>query len=258
MCQFCLSTHPHARLSRRGFTVLALASLAAAGAPGQARAATTLIEPELRLATLRPGERKVALTLDACPGHFDMRIAEALVADRIPATIFVTALWIEHNAEGLHFLLAHPDLFALENHGARHLPPVLGDHPVYGLRPAGTLEAVRREVADGAAAVTAATGRPPQWYRGAAALYSPEAITAIQQMGFAIAGFSLNSDMGASLPATTVAARIARASSGSVIIGHINQPTRPSGAGIAAGVQALKAAGMTFVRLDAAAGMPVA
>lgn len=256
MCQFCLTADRDAALSRRQFGKIALAGIAAA-IPGTALGGT-LVEPELHLTGLQPGQRAVAVTLDACPGHFDMRIAATLVAERIPATIFVTALWIEYNPAGLRFLLAHPELFALENHGARHLPPVLGDHPVYGLQPAGTLEAVRREVADGAAAVAAATGRAPRWYRGAAALYSPEALTAIQQMGFAIAGFSLNSDMGASLPTATVATRIAHASSGSVIIGHINQPTRPSGAGIAAGVRALKAAGMAFVHLDAAAATPVA
>lgn len=236
-------------LSRRRFGVMTLAGAAAAAATATARAAT-LIEPELRLTARRPGERAVALTLDACPGHFDMRIAEALVEDRIPATIFVTALWLEYNPLGLRFLLTHPELFALENHGAHHIPAVLGEHPVYGLRPAGTLDAVRREVADGASAVTAASGRPPRWYRGATGLYSPEAMTTIQQMGFAIAGYALNSDMGASLPGATVAARITRATPGSVIIGHINQPTRPSGAGIVAGVRALRAQGMAFVRLD--------
>lgn len=248
MCQSCPT------LSRRHLGMLALATV---GLSGAAQAAT-LVEPELRLTALPAGERAVALTLDACPGHFDERIAHALVEDRIPATIFATALWLEHNAAGLAFLLAHRDLFTLENHGAHHVPPVLGERPIYGLRPAGTLDAVRREVTDGATAVTAATGIPPRWYRGATGLYSPEAIGAIEQLGFAIAGYSLVADMGASLPAATVAGRIARASPGSVIIGHINQPTRPSGAGIVEGVRALRRQGMAFVRLDDAVPHPQA
>ena len=68
-------------------------------------------------------------------------------------------------------------------------------------------------------------------------------------MGFGIAGYSLNADMGASLPAATVAARIAKARDRDVIIGHINQPLRPSGAGIAAGVVALMRQGIAFVHL---------
>ena len=208
---------------------------------------STTIEPTLRL---RPSEKPtVALTLDACPGGFDERLARALTENRIPATIFVTSLWIRRNSYGLAFFLANPDLFSFQNHGDRHLPPVLGTNTVYGLRTAGTLDGIRSEVARGADTIAATTGASPKWYRGAAALYSPAAIPAIRQMGYGIAGFSLNTDVGASLPAASVAARVAKARDGDVLIGHINQPLRPSGAGIAAGVVALKNQGMTFVRL---------
>ena len=208
---------------------------------------STPVEPSLRLpASERP---TVALTLDACPGAFDERLARALVDNAIPATIFVTSLWIRRNPSGLAFFLAHRDLFSLQNHGARHLPPILGARSVYGLAPAGSWDAIRTEVAAGAETVQAASGQTPIWYRGAAALYSPEVLAPIRQMGFGIAGFSLNADVGASLPAGAVAARIAKAQDGDVIIGHINQPLRPSGAGIAAGAAALKRRGMNFAWL---------
>jgi peptidoglycan/xylan/chitin deacetylase (PgdA/CDA1 family) len=249
MCRSCAFPALLHALPRRQLARLAIGAAWLAG--GSARAGV-LIEPELRLMDLPPKTHAVAVTLDACPGHFDMRIAAFLVQERIAATIFVTALWLAHNPDGLEFLLAHPDLFRLENHGARHLPPVLGSHPVYGLHPASTLDEIRRDVADGAAALTTLTGRRPLWYRGATGLYSPDALAAIRQMGFAIAGYSLNSDMGASLPAATVAARIERAVSGSVIIGHINQPLRSSGLGIVEGLRALRRQGSMFVHLDAA------
>ncbi len=208
-----------------------------------------LVEPSLRLP---PSDKPtVALTLDACPGGFDERLARALVEHGIPATVFVTATWIERNPNGLAFLLAHRDVFSFQNHGRRHLPPVLGTGSIFGLRPAGTLDGIRAEIVLGNDAIVAATGERPAWYRGAAALYSPEALPAIRQMGFAIAGFSLNADAGASLPAASVASRIAKARDGDVIIGHINQPLRPSGAGIAAGVVALKNQGMAFAWLPA-------
>ena len=44
--------------------------------------------------------------------------------------------------------------------------------------------------------------------------------------------------------------RVASATDGNVIIAHINQPTHPAGAGVAEGVLALRAKGMTFVRLE--------
>ncbi len=75
-------------------------------------------------------------------------------------------------------------------------------------------------------------------------------------MGFAIAGYSVSADAGASLPAARVAARMAAAANGDVIVAHINQPLRPSGAGVVAGLQELQSKGAIFVRLDqvAAAG----
>ena len=202
--------------------------------------------------------RTVALTLDACGGAADMRIIQTLLDLSITATIFVTGLWLRGNAPALALLRSRPDLFTLENHGERHLPPVLGTRRVYGLPVAGTLEAVRHEVERGAD-LLAATGSPlPRWYRGAAALYSPEALALLQDMGVLIAGFSLSGDQGASLPAAQVARRIGAAVSGDVIIAHVNQPGRPSGAGVAEGIAALHAAGVVFVGLDALPVTPLA
>lgn len=208
------------------------------------------VEPRMRLNDRYLGRLTVALTLDACPGAFDQRIAQALIKNAIPATIFATALWMRRNPAALTLLLAHRELFAIENHGALHLPPVLGAGSVYDIPVAGNLEAIDREVTGGAAAILAATSAAPSWYRGATGHYSPAAITAIRQWGCAIAGYSLNADAGASLPARSVAARIAAAATGDVIVAHINQPHRPSGSGVVAGVLELQRRGARFVRLD--------
>ena len=45
--------------------------------------------------------------------------------------------------------------------------------------------------------------------------------------------------------------RIAAAKDGDVIIAHVNQPDRPSGAGVVQGILALKAKGYLFVKLGA-------
>jgi peptidoglycan/xylan/chitin deacetylase (PgdA/CDA1 family) len=190
------------------------------------------------------------VTLDACPGDFDDRIATALVESRIPATIFATDLWLRRNPAGLTFLLAHHDLFAIENHGELHIPPVLGRGRIYGIPVAGDLATVRREVTAGAAAIGAATGSAPRWYRAATGYYSPSVMPEIQQLGFGIAGYSLNADAGASLPARSVATRIAGASNGDVIVAHINQPYRPSGLGVVAGIRELQRRGASFLRHD--------
>jgi peptidoglycan/xylan/chitin deacetylase (PgdA/CDA1 family) len=79
-----------------------------------ARAAQAEGRPVEPLMRLPPGEGfRVALTFDACPGLFDARVAQAVVAAGAPASVFLTALWMRRNPEGLAYLLAHPEIFTL-------------------------------------------------------------------------------------------------------------------------------------------------
>src|SRR4051812_41493817 len=98
-----------------------LLAAAIAGSPVATMADDTpgpdLVEPGMRLKTRKFSPVTVALTFDACPGGFDARVAEALVANDAPATIFATGAWLRENPEGAAFLTAHPDIFAVENHG---------------------------------------------------------------------------------------------------------------------------------------------
>ena len=225
--------------------VLVIAMLLSMGAAE----ASDLVEPHMRIAGSGPPPR-VALTLDACSGSVDMRILDALVAHDIPATLFLTGKWLNANPEAIAFLKRHRKLFEFENHGAEHLPPVIGREKPYGLAPAGTPEAVLAEVTGGGFFVQSLLGSTPHYYRGATALYSPAAITLIEKAGYRIGGFSLNGDSGASASAARTADTISAAKDGDVIIAHMNQPTRPAGDGVVAGILALKARGFVFVRLD--------
>ncbi|HBK08189.1 MAG TPA: polysaccharide deacetylase [Acetobacteraceae bacterium] len=254
MCWRCSApSEDRPRLSRRSFHKGVLAATIADPVAGACliEPPAAMIEPRMRLAVPTDQPRTVALTLDACSGGADMRIIGTLIDLSVPATIFVTGLWLRNNPGTLSLLLNRADLFTLENHGEKHLPPILGNRSIYGLPVAGTMAAITREVERGADALVAAGGPPPHWYRGAAACYSPAVIKPIEAMGYRVAGYSLSADEGASLPAASVAHRMASAASGDVIIAHVNQPLRPSGAGVAAGVAALHAAGTVFVGLDA-------
>jgi peptidoglycan/xylan/chitin deacetylase (PgdA/CDA1 family) len=213
-------------------------------------AAGALVEPSLHLKSSAAGETRVALTLDACGGRTDNRILAALVEHRIPATIFVTGLWLKRNPEALAVMRAHPDLFEIENHGDRHIPAVDAPMRIYGIRSAGSPAAVASEINDGAAAIIAAGLAQPRWFRGATAKYSRTAIAEIKALGFHVAGYSINADGGALLSAGSTERRVAAAKDGDVLIAHINQPTRSAGAGLVKGLLKLKARGVTFVRLD--------
>jgi peptidoglycan/xylan/chitin deacetylase (PgdA/CDA1 family) len=248
--------HACHKVSRRAFTRALAGAAALSVATAHAADHDAPVEPRIHIANAPPDQRIIALTFDCCPGAFDARIATVLIEQRIPATIFVTGLWIRRNRAGLALLLAHPDLFAIENHGELHIPPVLGDRTIFGIRAAGDLPAIRQEIDAGAETIRTAAGTAPRWYRAATGFYTPSVIPQIQAMGFSIAGYSLSADLGASLPAPHVAARMANAHSGDVIVAHLNQPLRPSGQGIVDGLRALQTQGTTFVRLDQATTTP--
>ncbi|MFD1327561.1 polysaccharide deacetylase family protein [Mycoplana ramosa] len=214
-----------------------------------ATAAPRLVEPRLHIDKEHIGPARIALTFDACMGRVDMRILDVLLRERIPATIFVTARWLQHNRQAAATLLAHPDLFEIENHGAMHVPAV--DYPtsIYGITAAGSPQAVAREVEGGAAAIVAAGAPQPRWFRGATARYTASSITEISRLGYKVAGYSINGDDGSLLGARAAEQRVAAARDGDVVIAHINQPSHAAGAGVAKGILALKKSGVHFVRL---------
>jgi peptidoglycan/xylan/chitin deacetylase (PgdA/CDA1 family) len=235
------------------FVLMALAALPVSADAKAAKTVGTggnpLVEPALHLEKHQGGAPRVALTLDACSGKTDNRILDVLVRERIAATIFVTARWLRRNEAAVAILKAHPDLFELEDHGREHLAAIDRATTVYGVRSAGSPEALALEVGGGADAMVAAGIDRPHWFRGATAKYSPSAITLIESIGYRVAGYSLNGDGGSLLGAGTTERRIAAARDGDVILAHINQPGHTAGEGVVAGILALKKRGFEFVLL---------
>jgi len=225
-------------------TLVLLSSLAAA-----AEVQPVELHHELALPA-GAGDKVVALTLDACGGGFDADLANFLIEHRIQATIFATRRWIRRNPEALAMLKAHADLFDIEDHGANHVPAIIGsDRQVYGLAGVADLKQLRREVSGGADAVKAATGIAPHWYRGATGEYDPEALKAIEAMGFKVAGFSVNADSGATLSQKQIVARLKKVRSGDIIIAHLNKPASDTGKGLAQALPLLVERGFRFVTL---------
>jgi len=233
--------------------LLVLAALPVHADTSTHRQASRLTEPSLHLDRHEGRAPRVALTLDACSGKVDRRILDVLLSERIPATIFVTARWLKRNADTVALFKANPDLFEIEDHGREHIAAVDRATTIYGVRSAGSPEAVALEVGGGADAMRAAGFDQPHWFRGATAKYSPSAIALIEGMGYRIAGYSLNGDGGSLLGAKETARRISNARDGDVIIAHVNQPGHAAGSGVAEGVLALKKRGFEFVLLKDAA-----
>lgn len=245
-----------ARLSLRA-AASALALLGLITGAGASAAADNALPQELhhRLDISAPAHtRDVALTLDACGGAYDARLIATLVRLRVPATLFVTRRWLDRNPVAVRELLAHPALFEFEDHGAAHVPAVIG-RSIYGLKGEPDVAALEREVTGGGTAVLNASGRQPTWYRGAGAAYDRTSQQAIDRLGYRIAGFSLNADGGATLGPAEVARRLRRAAPGDIVIAHMNKPASGTAAGLEAALPDLLARGVTFVRLSQAAGV---
>lgn len=207
------------------------------------------IEIHQRL-VLDPAEKSIALTLDACGGGFDEELVNTLIALKLPATVFATRKWIDRHPAAVATLRAFPQLFAIEDHGAAHVPAVVGaGKRVYGLRGEPDLAHLQAEIEGGARAI-AATGAPrPQWYRGATAMYDRTAIETIQALGYRIAGFSLNADAGATLPRREILARLLSARNGDIVILHMNKPASDTAEALSDALPALLARGFAFVTL---------
>lgn len=211
------------------------------------------LHDRLAPATVPGASPRVALTLDACAGRFDAQLIDFLIRHKVPATIFATRRWLRQNPRGTATIKAHLDLFDVEDHGANHVPAVIGKgKTVYGIPGEPDAAHLQREVADGAQAIKDHIGVTPHWYRAATAEYDAQSVAEITNLGYRIAGFSVNADEGATLPRATIEKRLKGVTDGDVIIAHMNKPQSDTARGLAAGIQYLQAKGFVFVRVDQA------
>jgi peptidoglycan/xylan/chitin deacetylase (PgdA/CDA1 family) len=231
--------------------LFATASVAPRPAAPRSAAGAAPVEIHQRLAVGgEDASRIAALTLDACGGDFDRDLLAYLVKRRIPATVFVTSKWLERNPAGIAMLKANADLFQIEDHGANHVPAVVGaGRRVYGIPGQPDVLHLKSEVQNGAGAIERTFGVAPHWYRGATARYDPLALSTIAALGYRVAGFSVNADAGATLPLKAVVARLDTVKNGDVIIAHMNKPASASAEGLAVGLDRLTAQGFQFVKL---------
>src|SRR5258706_5097497 len=137
----------------------------------------------------------VALTLDACGGAFDEDLIQFLIRKNIQATIFATKRWIDRNPRGVAMLTAHPDLFEIEDHGANHVPALIGaGRCVYRITRQPDCAHLVSEVSGGAEAAAQINGTAPRWYRGATREYHAAPIDVVKSLGYPNAGLSFKSD----------------------------------------------------------------
>lgn len=198
-------------------------------------------------------DRVVALTFDACGGArgsgYDEALIETLRTTGTPATLFLNQRWVLTHPDLTAQLAADP-LFELANHGTAHLPLSVRGAAAYGIPGTAGPGEVFDEITGNRQTLTEATGSAPRFFRSGTAHYDDVAVRIAGDVGETVVNFDVNGDAGATFGPTQVAAALRSVSPGSIVIGHMNQPTGGTAAGVAAALPRLTADGFRFVRLS--------
>lgn len=201
---------------------------------------------------LRSGTDAIALTLDACGGPggngVDTALLDLLRTERIPATLFLNARWIEAQP-ALVAELAAEELFELANHGTEHLPLSVTGRAAYGIRGTHDVAEVIDEVYANHELLLGITGTAPRFFRPGTAHLDDVAAALVRELGEIPVNFDVNGDAGASFTADQVASAVSAARPGSIIIGHMNRPDGATAEGLATALATLRDAGHRFARL---------
>jgi peptidoglycan/xylan/chitin deacetylase (PgdA/CDA1 family) len=198
-------------------------------------------------------DRVVALTLDACGGRtgssYDAKLIELLRRERVPATLFVNARWIEANPRKLRRLAEDP-LFEIANHGTAHRPLSVTGRSVYGISGTTSVADVVDEVTVNQRLLTKLTGVAPAFFRSGTAYYDDVAVRVVSELGLRVVNFDVLGDAGATYSASQVTSAMLTSTPGSIILAHMNRPSRGTAEGIEAALPKLHKRRLRFVRLS--------
>lgn len=201
----------------------------------------------------RSDTKEIALTFDACGGsakssQYDAQLIDFLIQNRVPATLFINARWIQSNPDIFARLAANP-LFEIANHGTAHHPLSVNGKSIYGISGTVSEEEVLREIEGNSAIIEKISGKRPLFFRSGTAYYDEIAVEVARKAGVEIGGFSVLADAGATFSASKVAQQIKNAHSGDIIIAHMNHPESGTREGVIEAITTLRHEGFTFVRL---------
>jgi peptidoglycan/xylan/chitin deacetylase (PgdA/CDA1 family) len=204
----------------------------------------------LRLPT---SDRVVALTLDACGGRtgtgYDAELIDMLRRERVPATLFINARWIQANPRKFSQLAADP-LFEIANHGTEHRPLSVTGRSAYGIAGTSSVAQAIDEVAVNQRLIRRLTGATPAFFRSGTAYYDDVAVRAVNDLGLRVVNFDILGDAGATYSAAQVENAMLTSKPGSIILAHMNRPAGGTAEGIEAALPKLNRRGLRFVRLS--------
>ncbi|MCI0500277.1 MAG: polysaccharide deacetylase family protein [Epsilonproteobacteria bacterium] len=200
-------------------------------------------------------KKEIALTFDACGGSpfsrgYDKELIDFLILHKIPATLFLNAGWIEANHDTFKELKKN-QIFEIANHGTKHKPLSINGKSIYGLNGTKSKQEVLEEVEDNNKLLQSLNQKRPLFFRSGTAYYDEIAVDIIRkELNVEIAGFSINSDAGATYNKDTIIKELISAKSGDIVIAHMNHPEGFTAEGFMVGLKILKEKGFSFVKLS--------
>ncbi len=190
------------------------------------------------------GQKRVALTFDACsgrpPGKLDEAVLDELEAQHVKATIFVGGRWAEQDPARVKALLADP-LLELGSHAYRH--PHLTRLSDAGLR---------RELGQAIEALKGQTGRAPTLLRAPYVEDDARVVRIAGELGLTVIGFDVASGdpdpkFGKQRLTRWV---LSQARGGSIIVMHINGNGRHTAEALPAIIEGLRKQGYELVTVS--------
>jgi len=199
-------------------------------------------------------EKVIAITLDACGGRqgngYDKELIDFLRENKIPATLFMSGLWIDAH-RSLVEELAGDQLFDIENHGLHHKPASVRGSVIYKRRGTRNVSEFVDEIELNARKIEYVTGKKSLFYRSGTAYYDDVAVKITYDLGYIPMNFSIISGDAAGLTPEKIEKRIlSAAKNGAVIIAHMNRPGKNLYPALKKSVLKLKSEGYRFVKLS--------
>ncbi|MDD2887129.1 MAG: polysaccharide deacetylase family protein [Aliarcobacter sp.] len=198
-------------------------------------------------------EKVIALTMDACGSPLGMAYDEKLVnflkKEKIPATMFINARWINKNLSTFKELASNP-LFEIANHGLEHKPASVNGKSIYGLSGTKNVEELVDEIELNARKIESITHKRPKYFRSGTAYYDEVAVSVANKLNHQVVGFSILGDAGATFSTKKVEEAFLKAKKGEIVIIHMNHPTSDTAQGTMNAITKLKQKGFKFVKLS--------
>lgn len=195
----------------------------------------------------------IAFTFDACIGKsndYNAPLINFLKKEHIPATLFVSGLWIDYNLPTF-YQLAADSLFEIGNHGLLHRLCSITGQTRYGVAATHNIGEVVDEMELNARKIEQLTGRRPRFFRSATAYTDETCARVANQLGMQVVSFDILSGDAVPFTAPQIISQniINNAHPGAIVIMHFNHPQWHELQALQMAIPVLRSKGYKFVKL---------